>query len=76
MNTNLSSDRRCPYPMMTWKYARRGALHLFGHVHGNWEGTANSVNVGVDVWDFYPIAAQDAAERAKSLPVNQHLERC
>src|SRR5690606_10801521 len=51
----------CHYPMMTWKYGRPGALHLFGHVHGNWEGAANSVNVGVDEWDFYPITAQDAA---------------
>lgn len=62
----------CHYPMMTWNHARKGALHLFGHVHGNWEGTAHSVNVGVDVWDFYPITAQDAAERAKRLPVNRH----
>lgn len=62
----------CHYPMMTWNHARRGALHLFGHVHGNWEGAANSVNVGVDVWDFSPITAQDAAERARKLPVNQH----
>ena len=23
----------CHYPMMTWHRARKGALHLFGHVH-------------------------------------------
>lgn len=62
----------CHYPMMTWNHARAGALHLFGHVHGNWRGTANSANVGVDVWDFYPVTIQDAARRVKSLPKHKH----
>ena len=62
----------CHYPMMTWNHARKGALHLFGHVHGNWQGSANSVNAGVDVWDFYPIRLPDAARRAKSLPQHRH----
>ncbi|WP_232831425.1 hypothetical protein [Pseudogemmobacter bohemicus] len=46
----------CHYPMMTWNHARQGALHLFGHVHGNWQGTANSVNV--DVWGYYRCLCQ------------------
>ena len=62
----------CHYPMMTWNHARKGALHLFGHVHGNWQGSANSVNVGADVWDFSPITVQYAARRAKGLPQNRH----
>ena len=53
-------------------HARKGALHLFGHVHGNWKGSSNAVNVGVDVWDFYPVTVQDAARRAKALPANRH----
>ena len=62
----------CHYPMMTWNHARKGALHLFGHVHVNWQGTANCVNVGVDVWGYHPVALQDAAWRAKSLPPHRH----
>lgn len=62
----------CHYPMMTWNHARKGALHLFGHVHGNWQGSANAVNVGVDAWDFYPVTVQEAARRAKGMPVNRH----
>lgn len=64
----------CHYPMITWNYARRGALQLFGHVHNNWAGTHNSVNVGVDVWNFLPIAYDDIVCRAKKLPQNKHWE--
>ena len=62
----------CHYPMVTWNHARRGALQLFGHVHNNWRGTRNSVNVGVDVWDFQPVTFDDVARRAKKLPQNRH----
>jgi len=29
-----------------------------GHVHQNWKFKPNMVNVGVDVWDFYPVDAK------------------
>ena len=29
---------------------------MFGHVHVNWRGSANQVNVGVDCWDFAPVS--------------------
>lgn len=62
----------CHYPMVTWNRARHGALQLFGHVHNNWQGTRNSVNVGVDVWDFKPMRIDDIRRRASKLPVNRH----
>jgi calcineurin-like phosphoesterase family protein len=62
----------CHYPMITWNHARKGALQLFGHVHNNWKGSNNSVNVGVDVWDFMPVSINDIARRAKTLPKNKH----
>jgi calcineurin-like phosphoesterase family protein len=62
----------CHYPMLTWPGARKGGLQLFGHVHAHWPGSRNSVNVGVDLWDFRPVSAQDAAARARTLPVNKH----
>ncbi len=64
----------CYYPMITWNHARRDALQIFGHVHNNWRGSRNSVNVGVDVWDFMPVRFEDIARRAKSLPVNKHWQ--
>lgn len=62
----------CHYPMITWNGARRGALQLFGHVHQHWPGSRNSVNVGVDVWDFMPVTLADIERRARELPVNRH----
>ena len=49
---NKQAHTLCHYPMITWNHARRQALQMFGHVHNNWRGTRNSVNVGVDVWDY------------------------
>jgi len=62
----------CHYPMITWNGARRGAIQLFGHVHNNWKGSANAVNVGVDVWNFAPVQRQEILQRARQLPVNKH----
>lgn len=60
----------CHYPMITFPGARHGALQLFGHVHQNWAGSRNSVNVGVDVWDFQPVTLGDILNGAQSLPIN------
>ena len=64
----------CHYPMITWNHARRSALQFFGHVHNNWLGSRNSVNVGVDVWDFSPVQFEDIAARAQDLPPNLHWD--
>lgn len=58
------------YPMLTFPGSRHGALQLFGHVHGNWSGSRNSVNVGVDLWDFQPVSLDEIDARARTLPVN------
>ncbi len=71
---NSRANTLCHYPMVTWNHSRRGALQLFGHVHDNWAGTRNSVNVGVDLWDFMPVRIEGIRERAKELPVNLHWD--
>lgn len=60
----------CHYPMLTWRGIRRGAVHLFGHIHTNCPGWQGSVNVGVDVCGFRPIDRLEAMERAAALPKN------
>ncbi|KCV82343.1 Phosphoesterase or phosphohydrolase-like protein [Actibacterium atlanticum] len=62
----------CHYPMITWNHAGRNALQFFGHVHDNWLGSRNSINVGVDVWDFAPVTYEDIVSRAAKLPMNLH----
>lgn len=60
----------CHYPMLTWPGARHDGLQLFGHVHQNWVGSRNSINTGVDVWEFRPVTLSEIVRRAASLPVN------
>ena len=62
----------CHYPMMSWNGARKGAVHLFGHVHRSWKGCVNSINVGVDAWDYHPVTLRAALGRMKSLPPHKH----
>jgi calcineurin-like phosphoesterase family protein len=72
--SNNQAHTLCHYPMITWNHARRGALHLFGHVHNNWQGSRNAVNVGVDQWDFSPVSFEQIERRARKLAVNRHWQ--
>lgn len=45
----------CHYAMRVWNKSHHGALMLFGHSHGNLCGTRQSLDVGVDCWDFKPV---------------------
>ena len=47
-------------------------MHLFGHVHNQWMGSRNAVNVGVDVWGYVPVTLKEIERRAKTLPPNAH----
>ena len=43
------------YSMRTWPKSHYGAVHLYGHSHGNLPGIGRSLDVGVDCWDFRPV---------------------
>lgn len=43
------------YAHRTWPGLHYGAIHLYGHSHGNLLGVGRSLDVGVDVWDFTPV---------------------
>ncbi|GGD38347.1 metallophosphoesterase family protein [Aureimonas glaciei] len=53
----------CHYPLHEWRNQRRGAIQLHGHVHGNTQGPAGSIDVGVDCWDFRPVSLPEILER-------------
>jgi calcineurin-like phosphoesterase family protein len=56
--------------MRTWNKRHHGAIHLYGHSHGTLPGDAQSCDVGVDCWDFYPVSlAQIKARLAESPPI-------
>lgn len=65
----------CNYPMITWPGARHQRLQLFGHVHQSWQGSRNSVNVGVDVWSFRPVTRPEIERPTARLSVNPLWDR-
>ena len=56
------------YAMRVWPGDRRGALHLYGHSHGDLQGDRQSLDVGVDDWGFRPVGLEDIRRRMATLP--------
>ena len=57
----------CHYPLLAWKGAFRGAINLFGHVHGRIPDNSLQADVGVDVWGYAPVLLENALEKMKKL---------
>ncbi len=57
----------CHYAMRVWNKSHRGSLMLYGHSHGTLPGTSQSLDVGVDCWDFKPVNLEQIKERMKTL---------
>ncbi|WP_314576015.1 metallophosphoesterase [Enterococcus gilvus] len=59
------------YPILEWDGYFSGAIHLYGHVHGNRIDKfaeilgPNAINVGVDVNAFTPISQEEILQRVK-----------
>lgn len=59
----------CHYAMRVWSRSHHGAIHLYGHSHGNLPGDSQSSDVGVDCWNFKPVSLEEIRERlSKSFP--------
>ena len=46
----------CHYAMRVWDRSHYGSWHLYGHSHGNLTPLPNSLDVGVDNWDYAPLS--------------------
>lgn len=46
----------CHYPFRTWNGVGRGAINLHGHSHGRLKPAPRQYDVGVDVFDYRPVA--------------------
>lgn len=58
----------CHYAMRVWNKSHRGALMLYGHSHGSLPGSNQSLDVGVDCWDYYPVTIREITDRMATLP--------
>jgi calcineurin-like phosphoesterase family protein len=56
------------YGMRVWNRMLRGSLQLYGHSHGRLSGTRQSLDVGVDCWDYRPVNLEQIRERLETLP--------
>jgi calcineurin-like phosphoesterase family protein len=48
------------YPFRSWHRQGKGAVNLHGHSHGRLKPLPRQVDVGVDVWDYRPVALATA----------------
>lgn len=63
----------CHYPLASWRSKGRGAYHLYGHVHNNLHQHNLSLDVGVDVHDFYPLSSLEIDEKIKAKQIEQNI---
>jgi calcineurin-like phosphoesterase family protein len=54
------------YPHRSWPHRAKDSVHFHGHSHGSLPPYKNSLDVGVDCWDFYPINIDRAVKMARS----------
>jgi calcineurin-like phosphoesterase family protein len=58
-----------------WNASHHGALHFYGHSHGNLPGDSQSLDVGVDCWDFRPASLAEIRARLATLPTRREPDR-
>ena len=63
------------YPIAEWQFFYRKSAHLYGHVHNNVNNLPENnstlqmldkrtINVGVDVNNFFPVSAEEVYDKA------------
>lgn len=57
----------CHYAMRVWNRSHRNSYMLYGHSHGSLPGTSQSLDVGVDCWDYKPVTLDECIKRMKTL---------
>jgi calcineurin-like phosphoesterase family protein len=66
----------CHYPFRTWHDMGQGVINLHGHSHGRLKPATRQYDVGVDVWDFRPVAlATILGRRRRSVPTRRPASR-
>lgn len=57
----------CHEPKDVWADNHRGTIHLFGHVHGNYQNCVGQrMDVGVDTNKFFPYTLEEVIEFCKA----------
>lgn len=56
----------CHYAFRTWKNMGRGWIDLHGHSHGRLKPQTRQYDVGVDAWDYRPVALETVLSTRRS----------
>lgn len=62
------------YAKRVWNRSHYGALMLYGHSHGSLPGDSQSLDVGVDCWDFTPVSLAQIKARLATLPKRNSVD--
>ena len=62
------------YAHRRWPNSHHGAIHLFGHSHGAIDDYGRSTDVGVDCWNFKPVALDEIRDYMKNKEPTKHHE--
>lgn len=54
------------YAHRSWPQMNHGAIHLFGHSHGNLPDFGRSTDVGVDRWNYTPVSIDQIIQKMKA----------
>jgi len=60
----------CHYPIASWNRKVFGAGHLYGHVHGRFQNTGLSFDIGVDANDYYPLSLEEVMDKFTKISLN------
>lgn len=64
----------CHYPLRAWNAQHRGARQLHGHSHGRLKPLPRQIDVGVDAWDFRPVALTELLVRRPKPTVRSNAQ--
>jgi hypothetical protein len=67
---NKQSYQLCHFPLRSWNKSYHGSKHFHGHCHGTVTPHGWSCDVGVDCWNFTPIALEELDALIATLPRN------
>ena len=61
----------CHFPFRSWSGMSKGALNLHGHSHGKMAPLPRQIDVGVDAWDFAPVALERLLHAKRRRPTKR-----
>ena len=53
----------CHYSLRAWDRSHYGSWHLYGHSHGSLPPLENSLDIGVDCWDYCPVSLESVTHK-------------